>query len=161
MKKTQPESADLDETADLPPTEREPTEGGKTERGRSGASSQETGEVPAPPQTGHSGVIGQSDGETAGRTYSLHERGDQEATELPGVAGATLDAPPSGERGNTLSFSLHSDVTTPGRTLPPGAEQPERNRPKVAGYEILGVLVKAGWASFSKRSRIAWTGSSR
>ncbi len=144
MKKTQPDSTDVDQTVDLPPTEREHTEGGKTERGRSDASSQETGEIPAPPPTQGSGSIGAPSRQTAGVSFSLDERPDQGATERPGAAGATLDAPRSGERGNTLEFSLHSDVNDTERTLPPGAEQPEKIRPKVAGYEILGVLGEGG-----------------
>ena len=50
----------------------------------------------------------------------------------------------SGDPGNTLGFSLHSHPDDTERTLPPGAEQPDRIRPRVAGYEILGVLGEGG-----------------
>ena len=72
------------------------------------------------------------------------QTGADELTERPKTGAATLDAPPSGQRGSTLEFSLHSDVDDSERTLPPGAEQPEKIRPKVAGYEILGVLGEGG-----------------
>jgi hypothetical protein len=124
MKKTQPDPANEQPTVDLPQTEPEIADGGKTELERALAYSQETGELPPEPATARSGELGLGLASSVGKTYSLDERGVDEATELPRAGAATLDAPPSGERGNTLSFSLHSDAEDTERTLPPGAEQP-------------------------------------
>ena len=144
MKKTQPDATDLEQTADLTPTAPDAGGGEATERERRTSSRTrqvsfrryQIRSIPA-----HRDV---SPSQTAGRTVSLDDLGFEEATQPPKAGAATLDAPPSGDRGNTLSFSLHSDADDTERTLPPGAEQPERIRPKVAGYEILGVLGEGG-----------------
>ena len=144
MKKTQGNPTDAEQTVDLAPTTPEALGGEDTERERSGSSAHETGLIPPQPDTEHSGARDVSPGPTAGQTVSLDDLGFEEATQPPKAGAATLDAPPSGDRGNTLSFSLHSDADDTERTLPPGAEQPERIRPKVAGYEILGILGEGG-----------------
>ncbi len=144
MKKTQANPTDSEQTVDLAPTAPEALSGEDTERERSASSAHETGLIPPQPDTEQSGARDVSPGQTAGQTVSLDALGFEEATQPPKAGAATLDAPPSGDRGNTLSFSLHSDADDTERTLPPGAEQPERIRPKVAGYEILGVLGEGG-----------------
>ena len=145
MKKTQANLTDSEQTADLTPTAPDAFVAEDTQRERSASSAHETGVIPPPlPDTEHSGARDVSSGQTAGETVSLDDLGFDEATLPPKAGAATLDAPPSGDRGNTLSFSLHSDADDTERTLPPGAEQPERIRPKVAGYEILGVLGEGG-----------------
>jgi eukaryotic-like serine/threonine-protein kinase len=144
MKKTQPDQSDIQETVDLPPTEPEPTDGGKTRREQAVKAARETGEMPPEPPTEDSAELGFAAGESAGDTLPVQGPGVQEATERPEAGAATLEAAPSGDGGGTLSFSLQSDPDDTERTLPPGAEQPERIRPNVAGYEILGVLGEGG-----------------
>ena len=56
---------------------------------------------------------------------------------------ATLDSPSAG-RGDGFSFLLNSRPVDSQTTLPPGAEEPESKVPRVAGYEILGVLGEGG-----------------
>ncbi len=144
MKKTHREPTDLLLTTDLPATAAEVADGDTTQPEPSASSAQDTGEIPSLPETEHSRALDSSPGPSVGVTVSLNDRGLEEATELPRAGAMTLDAPPAGERGNTLSFSLHSDADDTERTLPPGAEQPENIRPRVAGYEILGVLGEGG-----------------
>ena len=144
MKKTHLDPTNEQPTVDLPPTEPELDDGRKTNREQVEPSSQVTGEHEPAPATARSEDLGFALEPSAGKTYSLGATGADELTERPKTGAATLDAAPSGQRGSTLEFSLHSDVDDSERTLPPGAEQPEKIRPKVAGYEILGVLGEGG-----------------
>jgi eukaryotic-like serine/threonine-protein kinase len=145
MKKTQQDPSEFQETVDLPPTEPGTVDGGKTDRKPAAIPAIETAQLapePATEDTGEHGFF--ATGPSVGKTNAVDLPGMQEATERPKAGAATLDSRPSGDRGNTLGFSLQSDPDDTESTLPPGAEQPERIRPKVAGYEILGVLGEGG-----------------
>jgi hypothetical protein len=80
MKKTQPDPADLQETVDLPPTEREPTGGGNTRRDRPAHAAKETGEIPPEPATENSGELGFAIKNLADETLPAESQGGPGAT---------------------------------------------------------------------------------
>jgi eukaryotic-like serine/threonine-protein kinase len=143
MKKTVPERSPHDDPHRMPPTER----GHGTVPPAALGSNTETVDLPIPPRTepdtDHGGGPAPSPDATLPPVAAPPEPDTEAATAGRTTGHATLDAPP-GEPSEGVSFLLNSGAVNSQTTLPPGAEEPESKVPRVAGYEILGVLGEGG-----------------
>jgi hypothetical protein len=147
MKKTVPERSSDDDPHRLPPTERGHGTSPAGLAPPASGSNTETLDVPKPqetePDTNHGGIPSLPLGATRSSEPAAPEPDTEAGTAGRTTDHATLDSPSSG-RGDGLSFLVNSELVNSQTTLPPGAEEPESKVPRVAGYQILGVLGEGG-----------------
>jgi eukaryotic-like serine/threonine-protein kinase len=148
MKKTQRDRSPKDEADRLPATER--GHGTVPDNGSSpvlGASA-ETVDLPSGAQTelntDHIGIPPLPLDATRSLDASLPDLDTEAATGAFLTGDATYDGPLPGGGSEGASFLLNSNLVNSQATLPPGAEEPESKVPRVAGYEILGILGEGG-----------------
>ncbi len=157
MKKTEPDATNDIQPPSLPRTEPDRGGGEKTRPAPEVGTAAETAELPSVAATGHSSGGGQGDFsplKSVDRTYSLGASQRQGETELPDSGNSTLGAPSSGEKGETLGFSVDPNPDDTETSLPPGTERPGGKLPRVAGYEILSVLGEGGMGIVFKARQI-------
>ena len=68
--------------------------------------------------------------------------------------GATIDGPSNGDRGKSLSYDLDSQLDVPMTTLPPGVEERDPGRPRIAGFELIDVLGAGGMGIVIRRAAV-------
>jgi eukaryotic-like serine/threonine-protein kinase len=148
MKKTQRDRSPQDERDRLPATERGhgtvPEDGPPAARGASAETLDPPSAAQTDPGTDQIGIPPLLFGTTRSLDAPPSELDTDLATGAFVTGEATYDGPLPGERSEGASFLLNSNLLNSQATLPPGAEEPESRVPRVAGYEILGILGEGG-----------------
>jgi eukaryotic-like serine/threonine-protein kinase len=147
MKRTEADRSPQNDPPRMPLTERDDGRIAAGAASSGSGSNDATIDLPKPsntePDTDHGGSPAPSLGGTQSLAVEPAEPDTEAATAGRTTDGATLDVQP-GEHAGGMSFLLASELDNSQATLPPGAEEPESRVPRVAGYEILGVLGEGG-----------------